>query len=327
MSFRDIFGHDKQIENLQKTLLQKRIGHAYLFSGISSIGKRTMAVEFAKAYNCEKPDDAVHDSCGSCLSCRKIGRNNHPDVFVIKPEGQFIRINAIREIQEQMRFKPLEAVSRVFVIDDADRMNEQAANALLKTLEEPSRANLIILITSRPYALPTTILSRCLHVRFNPLHQNVVARFLIEKMGMEEQKAFLLAGLSGGSIGRALNLDDEETISFRSEILTFLSSARKSEPLSLINFASFLNRDKKRIKLALDIISSCFRDALVYKETNKAQILVNKDKFSFIDSVAQRLSGEQILRNIDSVEGAAQRIEHNSNKLLTLETMAFKLNY
>lgn len=326
MPFRDIFGHDKQIEVLQKTLLQKRIGHAYLFSGISSIGKRTLAVEFGRACNCEK-SGLIHDSCGDCVSCRKISQNIHPDFFLVKPEGQFIRINAVREIQQQMNFKPLEASCRIFIVDDADKMNEQAANALLKTLEEPSAANLLILVTSRPYSLPATILSRCLHMRFNPLRQDDVAKFLMEKMKMEEKRAFLLASLSGGAIGRALNLNNEETMSFRSDILTKLAAVKKAEPFSMINFASFLNQDKKKIKVALDIISGYFRDVLIYKETKKSQMLINQDKMDFVDSAAGRLSGEQILWNIESVEEAQWFIERNSNKLLTLETMAFKLNY
>jgi DNA polymerase-3 subunit delta' len=326
MSFNDIFGHEKQVKVLQKTLSQKRIGHAYLFSGIPSIGKKALAVEFARAYNCEKAD-SVQGSCGTCLSCRKIQQNKHPDYFFVKPEGQFIRINAIREIQNQMTFKPLEARCRVFIIDDADKMNEEAANALLKTLEEPSLANLIILITSRPYALAATVLSRCLHMRFNPLRQDIVAKLLTEKIGMEPQKAHLLAGLSGGSIGRALDLDDEEIISFRQETFDLLAATRKSEPFSMIKFASFLHKNKKKISLALDILISYFRDALAYKETKKSGILINQDKLSFIDAVAKRLSGEQILYNIELVERAARYLERNSNKLLTLETMAFKLNY
>lgn len=326
MSFRDIFGHDRQIEALRKALSQKRIGHAYLMSGNDSIGKRALAVEFARAYNCEKAP-APPDCCGHCLSCRKIARNIHPDFFLIRPEGQFIRINAVREIQQQMTFKPLEASVRVFIVDDADKMNEQAANALLKTLEEPSSANLMILITSRPYALPATILSRCLHMRFNPLPQDIVAEILVKKMGVDRQKANLLAALSGGSVKRALDMDDEEIISFRFEVLSRVAAATKSEPFSMINLASFLNRDKNRIKLALEIIGSYFYDALVYKETGRKQMLINQDKMSFIDAAARRLSGGQLLGNIDLLERAAQNIERNSNKLLTLETMAFKLNY
>ena len=326
MSFRDVLGHEKQIEIFRKTLSQRRIGHAYLFSGIPAVGKKTLAREFAKAFNCQETK-ALHDSCGKCLSCRKIERGSHPDLFCIEAEGQFIRINAVRQIQEQMKFKPLEAKYRVFIIDNADKMNDQAANALLKTLEEPSPANVLILITSRPYSLPATIISRCRHIRFNPLSSNIIAQFLINRMGMEEQKALLLAGLSGGSIGRALELNNEDVIAYRTGTFELLASTRNSEPFSLITFASFLAQDKKGIKMGLDILSSCFRDALVFKETRKAQILINQDKSPFIAAMAARLSSEQILQNIKLIEKAGETIEHNGNKSLTLETMAFKLNY
>ncbi len=326
MSFRDVLGHEKQIEIFQKTLFQKRIGHAYLFSGIPAVGKKTLARELAKAFNCQETN-ALGDSCGKCLSCRKIERGSHPDFFCIEAEGQFIRINAVRQIQEQMKFKPLEAKYRVFIIDNADKMNDQAANALLKTLEEPSPVNVLILITSRPYSMPATIISRCRHIRFNPLSTNVIAQFLMDRIGMEGQKALLLAGLSGGSIGRALELNSEDVIAYRAGTFELLARTQNSEPFSLITFASFLAQDKKGIKMGLDILSSCFRDALVFKETRKAQILINQDKSPFIAAMAARLSSEQILQNIKLIEEAGGTIEHNGNKSLTLETMAFKLNY
>jgi DNA polymerase-3 subunit delta' len=326
MSFRDVLGHEKQIEIFQKTLSQRRIGHAYLFSGIPAVGKKTLAREFAKAFNCQETK-ALHDSCGKCLSCRKIEHGSHPDFFCIEAEGQFIRINAVRQIQEQMKFKPLEAKYRVFIIDNADKMNDQAANALLKTLEEPSPVNVLILITSRPYSMPTTVISRCRHIRFNPLRNNIIAQFLMDRIGMEEQKALLLAGLSGGSIGRALELNNEDVIAYRAGTFELLAGTQNSEPFSLITFASFLAQDKKGIKMGLDILSSCFRDALIFKETRKAKILINQDKSPFIAAMAARLSSEQILQNIKLIEKAGGTIEHNGNKSLTLETMAFKLNY
>ena len=326
MSFSDIFGHKKQIEIFQKALSQRRIGHAYLFSGVSAIGKKTLAVELAKAFNCENTDK-LYGSCGNCISCRKIQRGSHPDFFLVAPAGQFIRIDTRREIQEKMKFKPLEAVCRVFIIDDADKMNDQAANALLKTLEEPSLSNLLILITNRPYSMPPTIISRCLHIRFNTLRSKMVTQFLIDRIGIDEQKALLLAALSGGSIGRALELDSEEVIAFRAETFKLLAATQNNEPFSLIHFGAFLGQDKKEIGLGLDILNSFFRDALVFKETRKTQMLINQDKSSFIASMAERLSGEQILQNITLVERAGEAIERNSNKSLTLESMAFKLNY
>ena len=325
MSFLDIYGHEKQKVILKQALAQNRVGHAYLFSGLDAAGKKTLALEFAKVVNCEKADE-IHDSCGECPACLKINRHNHPDIFFIEAEGQFIRINAIRDIQEQMTFKPMEGRRRVFVIDNADKMNDQAANALLKTLEEPSPANVLILVTAKPYILPSTIISRCRHMRFNPLSIDTVAKFLIERMDMEKQKALLLASLSGGSIGQALELNKDDVIAYRTETLKLLANTKKSEPLSLLAFTSFFGQDKRGIKQGFNILKTCFRDALVYKETNNDQMLINQDNSSFIASLALRLSGEQILRNIALVEKAAETIEQNVNKSLTLETMAFKLH-
>jgi DNA polymerase III, delta'' subunit len=326
MSFHDIYGHEKKIETIRKALAQKRIGHAYLFSGIQAIGKKTLAGEFVKALNCEK-EGAFHDSCGECSSCRKIQRGNHPDVFSVEADGQFIRIDAIREIQEQMKCKPLEARRRVFVIDDADKMNDQAANALLKILEEPSPSNILILVTARPYSMPSTIISRCQHMRFNPLRFDTVAKFLVDRMGMDNKRALLLAGLSGGSIGHAMELNEDDIVIYRAELLKLLSMTQRDDPFSLINFASFLGQGKKEIKQGLNILSTFFRDALVFKETRKNEMLINQDNSSFISTQAARLSGGEIIHNIELVERARETIEQNVNKLLTLETMAFKLNY
>jgi DNA polymerase-3 subunit delta' len=261
-----------------------------------------------------------------CPSCLKIKHNNHPDIFFIEAEGQFIRINAIREIQEQMTFKPMEGRNRVFVIDNADKMNDQAANALLKTLEEPTPANILILVTAKPYTLPSTIISRCRHMRFNPLTTDTVAKFLVERMDMEKKNALLLAGLSGGSIGQALELNNEDVISYRTDTLNLLANTKRSEPLSLLAFASFFGQDKKEIKQGFNILRTCFRDALVYRETRNDQMLINSDNSSYIASLASRLTGSQILQNISLLERAEETIEQNVNKSLTLEAMAFKLH-
>lgn len=325
MSFQNIYGHQKQIGMLKKALAGQRPGHSYLFSGLAAIGKQALALEFARALNCEKVA-SLNDSCGICSSCRKMIHGNHPDVHLLKTQAQFIRIDAIRGIQEQMTFKPLEGRRRIFIIDDADKMNEQAANALLKTLEEPSADNIIILVTARPYWLPQTILSRCRHVRMNPLPVAVVARFLVEQKQMDASKASLLASLSGGSIGQALELDSEDTIAFRRELGRRLVAADRNDPLNLLSFASFLGQDKKEIKQGLAMLASYFRDALVYKETAQASLTVNADDLPAIDSLARRLSGAQILQNIALVQKSNETIEMNVNKSLTLEAMAFKLH-
>jgi DNA polymerase-3 subunit delta' len=194
-------------------------------------------------------------------------------------------------------------------------------------LEEPSPSNILILVTARPYYLLSTIISRCQHMRFNPLDSEKVARFLISRMNMDNQKAILLASLSGGSIGNALELDKEDIVDYRNELLKLLSTTNREDPFSLIKFASFLGQKKKEVRQGLNILNSFFRDVLVFKEIKQKEMLINQDNSSFIADFAARLSGEQILQNIAQVEKAGQILEQNVNKSLTLETMAFKLNY
>lgn len=325
MSFKDIYGHTKQVGMLQKAMAQKRVGHSYVFSGQNAIGKKKLALEFARALNCEN-EDRLNDSCGDCPSCRKMISGNHPDVHLLETREQFIRIDAIRNIQQMMTFKPLEGRRRLVIIDDADKMNEQAANALLKTLEEPSDANIIILVTARPYWLPQTILSRCQHVRVSPLAAETVARFLTEKMQIDPSRSGVLSLLSAGSIGRALESNTEDVMVFRTELGRLLSAAGGGDPMIPLSLVSFLGQDKKEVRHGLKILSSYFRDALVYKETASAAMIMNADELSVVSSLANRLRGEQILDNISIVEKSGEMLEMNVNKSLTLEAMAFKLH-
>ena len=186
MSFRDIRGHEKQIGILQNALARNRTPHAYLFCGMRGIGKKAAALAVAKAMNCKR---GSRDACDACPSCLKIDHRNHPDVVIIEPEGQFIRIQAVRDLQDQMKFRPFEGGTRVFILVDADKMNSTAANALLKTLEEPNRNNLLILISPRPYQLPMTILSRCQMLRFSPLSRETVFQYLRERLSIAPEAA------------------------------------------------------------------------------------------------------------------------------------------
>lgn len=325
MSFLEIYGHTESIAILKKTVARNRISHAYLFSGIGGIGKKTLALSFVAALNCQHKKDAA-DACGKCPSCLKVQHKTHPDLIMVEPDGQFIRIAAIREIQEHMKIKPLEGGWRGIVIDEADKLREEAANALLKTLEEPNAFNILILICSRPHYLLSTIVSRCRHMRFHPLATAAVAGFLQERRGLAPEKAALLAGLSGGSIGRALEMNSDDVAAYRLKIMQLIRSTSKDDPLSLLNLASFLAEDKKEIVQGLDILKTCFRDALILKETGKEEMLINADQFPLILSLSEQLAGGQILQNIDFVDQARKAIEQNVNKTLTLEAMAFKLN-
>jgi DNA polymerase-3 subunit delta' len=319
VSFEDIYGQDKQLAILRRSMDKGRIPHAFLFHGMRGIGKRTTALAFAKTLNCDRLD-----ACGLCPACRKIESGNHPDVVVIIPQGQFIKIEDIRDLRNQMRFRPLEGRKRIFILVDAERMNITSANSLLKTLEEPSLVNVLILISSRPYQLPMTILSRCQKLRFHPLPPDVVARYLEEKIGLDGKTAAALAASSGGSIGRAVEMQGESYLARRKQFIEKICEGF-SDPMKGILFAGDFGKDRKEIQLRFEILKNWYRDLLVYKETGEAEKLVHRDFVEAIQSMAKGMAPSEILQDLETIAWAFDALEKNANKQLTLEAMAFKL--
>lgn len=321
MSFTSIYGQEGPVTVLQSALEKKRVPHAFLFYGADGIGKRTTALVFAKALNCET---GAADACDACSSCRKIDSGNHPDILIIRPEGQFIKVADIKELQERMRFRPLEGAKRVVIVDDAERMNITSANSLLKTLEEPSPTNVFVLVSSRPHLLPLTILSRCHRLRFNPVQRDVIAAFLEKELALSPDKAFILASSSGGSIGRALTLHKGDYIDLRDGILGRISKGAL-DPLGCLALAGSLAGEREDIQEALEILKTWYRDLLVFRETGRAEALINRDRADDIGRLAGFTDVEAILRGVRTIQGAAAAIERNVNKPLTLETMVFTL--
>ena len=323
MSFKDILGHPKPVSILQNSLRHDRLAHAYLFHGMDGIGKRTLALSFAKALNCRQ---SAFDSCDSCLSCLKPDHRNHPDVETVEADGAFIRIDAVKGLQERMKFKPMEGRKRIAILLDADRLNNAAANSLLKTLEEPSASNILILVTARPYSLPLSILSRCQQIRFNPPPQEIVLTLLTERSCLEGSQARLLSAASSGSIGKALELNRESFLTLKEECLDYLSRMQQDEPLQHLSFLRFLIDDKKDIRDKLDFLKAFFRDLLIFKETGRDDGLMHRDRLDLIAALSERRTPSEILMNVQAVEEAMHQLEHNANKSLTLEVMMFRLS-
>ena len=320
MRFEELYGHEKPISILKSAMVRDRIAHAYLFYGMEGIGKRTMASVFARALNCGEKDPP----CDACASCRKAAHHNHPNIITIQAEGQFIKIGAIKELQARMAFRPGKG-KRVIIIEEADRMNAAAANALLKTLEEPSPGNVLLLTTARSHALPMTILSRCQHLRFTPLPREEVARFLREKEGLDAAAAAVLAASSGGSIGRALEMNREDYLTLRNGILEHLAQDDPADLLKRLAFAGRFGTERGEILERLRILRGGYRDGLVLRETGEKERLMFQDRAGVIEAIAGRLSGRDLLHNIAAVEAAMSAIAQNANKSLTLEAMLIKL--
>ncbi len=323
MSFKNIYDQDKQIVILQRAMQTERIAHAYLFFGMEGIGKKTSARVFAKALNCR--GNGI-DSCDECPSCVKIDRNNHPDVITIEPKGTFIKIEDIRNLHGQSQFRPFEGKKRVFIIVDADRMNTPSANALLKTLEEPNPSNILILVTSRPYLLPVTILSRCQKLRFNPIQKEKISVFLKERASLDGSTADVLASSSRGSIGRALEMLDEAYLMFKNEVIEKIAAwDGDKNPLAFLSFADEFGDGKKAVSERLEILKTWYRDMLIFKETGETTGLIHQDIIPVTRTYSHMLTGRDILQGITVIERAARAIEQNANKQLTLESMMFKL--
>ncbi|MCK9527698.1 MAG: DNA polymerase III subunit delta' [Syntrophales bacterium] len=326
MPFSNIYGHERQIALLNNSLAMNRVAQSYLFYGMAGLGKKTVAASFARALNCRGTE---RDSGEQCSSCRTIVSGNHPDVLRVVPRGAFIRIEDIRDVAKGMRFRPMEGRRRVVIIEDADRMNNAAANAFLKTLEEPSPDNVLIVITSRCESLPKTILSRCQKVRFNPLPPNAVEAYLRERLGLDEDEAKLLAAASGGSIGRILDRDKQTWRHVRDEIIACMvpgdATAEDGNPLAVIVAAQRFGEDRNEIALKLDLLKEWFRDALVLRENGRDGLLIHGDTADAAAICANTRSTRDILMALEAIDHARKGIERNGNRQLILEAMLFRI--
>src|SRR6266508_2307186 len=214
--FSKLIGNDEGKESLRRLLGSGRVPGSLLFTGSQGIGKKVFALELAKVLNCRNRNGL--EACDECSSCKRISRSTfppfgkddddknrmiwseHTDVAMVRPYKQIIRVPPMRELEREANFRPFEGAARVFIVEDADYMNEQAANALLKTLEEPPPTSHLVLTTSNPTALLATIRSRCQIIRFAPIAAADVQQFLTEEEAMTPGDAVLLARTSRGSL-------------------------------------------------------------------------------------------------------------------------------
>jgi DNA polymerase III subunit delta' len=207
-----VLGQEGALGILRRALASGRVAQAFLFEGAPGVGKMTAARALAQTLECEK-----ETGCGECGQCRKVAEGLHPDVIVVEPDGQFIKIAQVRQVTARAAYRPHEGRARVVIFDGADAMNLEAANALLKTLEEPPAQTHFVLVSSAPERLPVTVRSRCQRVRFAPLPTEVVAGWLERERGMAQAEAHAIAALSSGSLARAAELASGEALPMRRE--------------------------------------------------------------------------------------------------------------
>jgi DNA polymerase III subunit delta' len=324
--FESILGQERPIRLLTTLLQNGTIPHALLFIGIEGVGKQTAAMAMAMACNCMaiKPK---HNPCGGCKSCRKIESDNHPDIILLKPSGPFIRIGQIRDLCGTLAMKPYEARLRVVIISDAQAMNPSAGNALLKVLEEPPDRTILILTALQTSDLLPTIVSRCQHIRFNPVSQKNLESLLIQRHGANPDQAKTIAIMANGSVSKAVSMIDSinrvNWVNRRIWLINEVESLPVSSMGSRMAFAEKLSKSKEILAESLEVIKFWFRDLVVCKYDPEK--IINRDLNDKILRVSKNVNVISLISKIDDIESAQKNIQANTNLRLTLEVLIMRL--
>ncbi|HWF60229.1 MAG TPA: DNA polymerase III subunit delta' [Nitrospira sp.] len=329
MPFADITGHEQPISLLQATLRNGRLAHAYLFYGETRIGKLMTAVRLAQALNCEQISQAeAQDSCGHCRSCLQIAVRTHPDYFVIEPDSKAatpqIKIEQVRAIEQQFVYRPLVGERKICLIDDADRLTIGAANALLKTLEEPPGQSLFILVTSRLHALPITIRSRCQALRFTTPARTQVEAALILKRELPPADARFLAVFTDGRIGEALTASVADVRARQQESLTLVKPENLMSSAAILSVAESLAKTD-RGEETLAWLARWIRDLVIVMVDGDQDQILHLDQLADLRRYAQRADVDTLLTLLNDIERTEQQATRHLNVQMALETTFLRL--
>ena len=340
MPFAEIIGQDRAVGALRAALRRGALHHAYLFGGPEGVGKGRVARLLAQAAICEGPGEAARDdACGACAPCRKIARGIHPDVLTLaeervmakagtwEPRGgrtpsKDIVVDQVRDVVDRrLALRRFEGRRRFVIVDPADRMNPQAQNALLKTLEEPPPATTLVLVASNPDALLPTIRSRCLRMTFGPIPVDEVEKRLVAA-GRTPAAARFLAALSGGSLGRALSLpsDEEELAEERAAVLE-AAALVPADAGGWLAWAARHGRDRERAASTVQLLGLWIRDVLAVQAGAPAGALALADVGDATRRVAAAVGPGDLARRRSELQRTTEALKQNASPVLALEAM------
>ncbi len=314
----EVFGHDWAVDMLQQHVAHNTLRHAYLLTGPSGVGRRTLAIRLAQSLNCA--NGAPGAPCRTCRTCKQIEAGQHPDLLVIKklPDKKDILIDQIREVSKFLSLKPYMAAYKIVLIANFEDANASSQNALLKTLEEAPSFALLLLTAENAEQLLPTIISRCEILRLRPLTVNAVTEFLSGR-GVEPEKARLLAHLSDGRPGYALQLStDEKALTFRTEKLDELRKLLAAKRRERLNYAEKLAKDKESFRQTLLIWLTYWRDVLLKTSGAQAE-LTNIDRFEEIENLAYDVDLALARSLTQGMEQTLDRLDKNVNPRLLAE--------
>lgn len=322
MAFKDIIGQKQAVEIIRKSLRDSRLSQTYLFVGPEGVGKRLTAISFVQALNCK---DEPMEGCGKCDICNAIDKLSFPDLFYLQPDGQWYKIQQIRELRKEAYLKPYVSKWKVFILDEAHQLRSESANALLKILEEPPEYTIFILIAYRPELLLPTIISRSQVVNFSYLNYDEIEHIIKDRVS--EDRLDILIGLSQGSVGKALFWNDEENWKKRLELLKYLTLLKKEKLYSPFELVDFLVEEKDHEKIVdyLEIVLLWWRDILFWKITQNEDNIIQKDFLIEIVRKSQEYSISNLVSFFKWTQDAIRGIRNNANLMLTLESLFLRI--
>ncbi len=325
-----IVGHEHAIDLLRRALAAQRVRHAYLFTGPEHIGKTLLAQRFAQTLLCTGGPDprlAPRNPCGTCLACRKVLHGNHPDLHFISraPDKQFILIEQVRALQGDSARKTLEGRRNIFIIRGMHEMNVQAANCLLKTLEEPEPDVVLLLTATDPGLLLPTILSRVQQVSLHLLSSTQIKEALEQGWEVEPEEAALIAALAAGRMGWAVQaIEDEDLLVERREQLATLMNLLAANRVERFEVAQRLSADSDKLRAILELWLLWWRD-IVLAAHDSLDLIVNVDMQNLAASQAAQVGPIQAERMVRAILSTLGALEQNVNARVALEVLMLDL--
>jgi DNA polymerase-3 subunit delta' len=323
-----MLGHEWAVNLLREHVAQGGFCHAYLFTGPQGVGRRTLALRFAQALNCPHPH-ASGVPCRTCRTCTQIERMQHPDLTVVQAErvGGILRVDQVRDLLPGLSLAPYQARYRIALFLRFEEANPNAANALLKTLEEPPERVILILTAESAESLLPTIVSRCEMLRLRSLSLDTLCAGLQERWGIPEQEARLLAHLSNGRIGYALSLHrDPEQMELRKLWLEEHQNLLSSSRVKRFAYAETLAKDKERLLQALAVWQSLWRDVFL-RASGSSVAVSNLDWIDKIDIMASSLGSDTAMGMVGFIQRILGLLEKNINPRLATDVLMLQLPY